>query len=192
MKDEREILTREIILQKLARSAKRSMIGAFIMLVLGALMLGMLHLMSRYASPSSSDLTVIAEIALDLAFVGACVFFFARGALRMHKARRGDFSIVEDFLLEVQDDRFSLREMLLTGSLISPSNYVHVFRFQSGKRAVISSGGNQTNTLDTTARISLPGDRFILVVYNDAPEKIVLLYSTKLYTYSQGNGTPSH
>ena len=41
MKDEREILTREIISQKLKRDAKRSIVGAVLMLIPGALVAGL-------------------------------------------------------------------------------------------------------------------------------------------------------
>lgn len=183
MRDEREVLTREIISQKLIREAKRSMVGSVLMLLLGALALGMLHVMSLYASPSVSSIAVIAEIVLDAIFVGACIFFFVRGALRMSKARHGEFSVVEDSLLDIQEDRFSLWQMLLTGRIFDRSNYVHIFKFQSGKKVVVNSDEYQNTGLDAAAKFSLPGDTFFLVFYKDSPEKIVLLYSSKIYNY---------
>lgn len=44
MKDEREILTRQIIFKKLIYEAKRSMIGALLICILGLIVFGMMFL----------------------------------------------------------------------------------------------------------------------------------------------------
>ena len=59
MKDERELLTREIIAEKLVWNARRSMVGALMMLVLGGILFGMLAAMRAVASPSESGIVML-------------------------------------------------------------------------------------------------------------------------------------
>lgn len=180
MKDKREILTREIIKQKLIQEAKRSMIGAVLIFALGSLIFGMLHIVVISASRL---VPLVVESILFAIFVIAGVFFFMRGVLHVIKARHGEFSVLEDILSDVKDDRFSIWRMFLTGRIFDQSNYEHIFTFASGKKFVANSSEYKNTSLDATAKFSLLGDTFFLVYYNGAPDKIVLLYSSKLYSY---------
>ena len=178
MKNEREMLTREFVAQKLIRDAKRSMVGSALILILGFLLFGMLRVMSSFISSSVSILAYIFEIV----FAAVCVFFFVRGALKMSKARHGKFSVVEEVLSKVRDERLNIWKMIfLTGRIFSVDNYEHIFEFESGKKFIINSREN--TTLDATAGFSIPKDAFFTVFYNDRPEKIVWIYSSKLYDY---------
>lgn len=181
MKDEREILTREIISQKLKRDAKRSVVGAVLMLIPGALVAGLMHAMTQLASPSPSLLALLAEIVVDAAFVTACAVFFVRGILQLNRVRRGEFSVTEDILLSIEDNRLSFGQMLLTGRLFDRSNYVHDFKFLSGKRFVIGSEQSRNTHLSAAAGFSLPEDAFLLVSFNAFPDKVVWIYSCKIY-----------
>ena len=185
MKDEREILTREYILKKLTRDAQKSMVSALLTLVLGVVMFLILCAMQGMTGPSVSLPFIISEAILTVAFVAVCIFFLARGAQRKGRAMRGEFSVVEDALLEVKEDRPSFWRMLVTGRIFDRSNFIHVFTFQSRKTFVANSGEYQNTSVDTAARYSLPMDTFYLVFYDDAPQKVVWIYSTKIYVYKE-------
>ena len=82
-----------------------------------------------------------------------------------------------------------LARFLLTFPNVFPTNtkawHDHVFKFESGKTFVANSAEYQTTHLDTAAQVSSKGDSYITVFYNDAPDKIILLYSTKMFVYKE-------
>lgn len=184
MRDERQILTREHIYNKLIREAKRSMLGSIMMLVLGSLILGIMSFVFLGAANDNNftALTIL-EMILSAAFVLTCGFFFVRALWRLFKAKHGEFTVFEDTLTEIEDNKFSLWQLFLSGNLFSQANYNHIFKFKSGKKFIANSSEFQNTHIDTAAQISLIGDHFILVYYNDVPEKVIWIYSNKIYNY---------
>lgn len=59
----------------------------------------------------------------------------------------------------------------------------YVFKFQSGKMFIANAEEYKNTRLGMVAEFSLPGDTFFLVHYNGSPDKIILLYISKLYNY---------
>ena len=49
---------------------------------------------------------------------------------------------------------------------------------------MVNCGEVKNSRLDTVAKFSLAGDVFYLVCYADSPEKVVLLYASKIYDYN--------
>jgi len=189
MKDERELLTREIVAEKLAGSAKHSMIGSVLLLILGIVGFGILLLMDSMMNDSIGiSLTVIVDCVLLAACVIVCVCFFARGAKRLIRARRGDFTVIDDVLSDVKEDQLSIGQMILTGRIHDRMNYRHVLYFESGRKFVANSEEYRHTRLEAAVRFSLPGDVFHLVCYNDDPKKIILLFASKIYRYQGSKG----
>jgi len=56
-------------------------------------------------------------------------------------------------------------------------------KFLSGKRFVIGSEQSRNTHLSAAAGFSLPGDAFLLVSFNAFPDKVVWIYSCKIYHY---------
>lgn len=183
MKDEKEVLTRQTIFQKLIRECKRSMVGAVLMLFFGALIFGMQYLLVIGSLPTVPPAVKVIETVFIVGFVGVCAFFFLRAVLRLGKARREEFLVVEDRLENMYDERPNILRMLLTGRISNPSNYDHVFKFESGRKFTVNCGEIRNSRLDTVAKFSLAGDVFYLVCYKNSPEKIVWLYASKIYDY---------
>ncbi len=182
MKDEREILTRQIVYKKMMTKAKSSVIGALIFFFFEALAFGMQIWLVAMAS-SMSTAVVILEGLLAAALVGHFVFLCMRGVIRMGKVQREEFIVVEDRLEDMQEERPNILRMLMTGRISNLSNYDHVFRFESGRKLVVNCGEVQNSRMDAVAKFSLPGDVFYLVCFRDSSEKIVLLFATKIYQY---------
>ncbi len=200
MKDERELLTRELVARKLMRDSGSSVITSILLFFLASLLSGMMYALFS----SLSDL--LAALVVGIPFAAVTIvfaFFVIRDVLQRRKARHGKFSIVEDELVEMHEDRFSIRQTLLYGNriniwhillnkrLFARSSYEHVFQFKSGKRFVANSEAYQNTRLETAAQFSMPGDTFYIVTYEDAPDKIVWLYSTKIYRYQATDRTTS-
>ncbi len=183
MKDEKEVLTRQIIFQKLIRECKRSMVGTVLMLFFGALVFGLQYLLVICSLHTVPMTVKVIEAVFFAGLVGACAFFFLRAVLRLGKERQEEFLIVEDRLKAMRDERPNILRMLLTGRISSSSNYDHVFQFESGRKFVVNCGEVRNSRLDTVAKFSLEGDVFYLVCYKDSPEKIVLLFASKIYDY---------
>ena len=185
-KDEREILTRQNILKKLIYEAKQSMVGSLLMCVLGAVFFGMMYLLLLTPSYVTIKTKLIVGILIALYFI-ACAFFFIRAILRMIKAKRGNFTVVEDMLEEIKDNQFSILQLIMYGGLHTlfgnKSHLKHIFKFKSGKIFVANAEEYKNTKLGTAAEFSLPGDTFFLVFYNDNPNKIILLFNSKTYTY---------
>jgi hypothetical protein len=186
MKDEKEILTQQIVFKKLMYEAKRSVVGCLLMCVLGAVFFGMLSLILLSPSYVTVITKIIVGILSSLYFI-VCAFFFVRALLRMIKAKQGAFTVVEDVLTEIKDNQFSLIQLIIHGGfdalLGNKAHLNHVFHFQSGKIFIANVEQYKNTRLGTAAEFSLPGDNFFLVFYNDSPNKIVLLFSSKIYTY---------
>ena len=127
MKDEKEVLIRQTVYQKLIRECKRSMVGSFLLSLFGALIFGMQYLLVVCSSSSVPLVVHVIEAVAFVGFVGACAFFFLRAVLRLGKARREELLVVEDRLESMYDERPNLLRMLLTGRISSLSNYDHVF-----------------------------------------------------------------
>lgn len=186
MKDERELLTREIIAEKLVWNAKRSMVGALMMLVLGAVLFGMLFAMSAVAPPSESWIGGILEAVTAGLYFAACVFFFVRGMVFHGKAKRGAFTVEEDVLSSVEEDRFSFRRLRFLRTLTDLFDFDYVFRFESGRIFYRTRSEAQRGRIGALADLSMAGDRFYLVTYEGAPQKVVLLYSARLHRLGAG------
>ena len=186
MKDEREILTRQTIFKKLTYEAKRSMIGALLMCILGSIVFGMMSLILLTPSYVTKATKLIAGILMAIFFI-ACAFFFVRALLRMIQAKHGNFTVAEDVLIDIKDNQLSILQLILYGGkhtlFGNKSHLKHVFKFKSGKIFVANAEEYKNTRLETTAEFSLPGDNFYLVFYNDSPNKIILLFSSKTYNY---------
>ena len=186
MKDEREILTRQIILKKLVYEAKRSMVGALLICILGAIVLGMMHLSLLFFHYVSFTTKLISSILSVIYFI-VCAFFFIRAILKMIKAKKGDFTVIEDVLIEINDNQLSIIQLILYGGIYTlfgdRSHLNHVFKFKSGKIFTANAEEYKSTRLGTVAEFSLPGDTFFLVSYNSSPDKIILLFSSKIYNY---------
>lgn len=190
MKDEREILTRQTILKKLLYEAKRSMVGSLLMCILGAIVFGMMCLILLSPSYVTNNSKIIVGSLIAPYFI-ACAFFFIRALLKLFKAKRGEFTVVEDILTEVKDNEFNLIQLIIYGGrhtlLGNKLHLRHVFKFKSGKKFIANAEEYKNTRLSATAEFSLPGDIFFLVSYNDSPNKIILLFSSKVYSYKDEN-----
>ena len=186
MRDERDILTRKIISKKLIYEAKRSMFGTLLICILGAISFGMINLLllsAHYVSP----ITRLAVNLLQLPVYAVCVFFFVRAIINICKTNKGAFTVTEEELVSIKDNEFSLLQLVLYGGrdiiLGNKSHLRHVFEFKSGKKFVANVEEYKNTRLGVAAQFSMPGDTFFIVCYNDAPSKIILLFSSKTYTY---------
>ncbi len=186
MKDERKILTRDIIYQKLLIDAKRTIGMRVLIFILSTLFFGMLYLIALRSGVLAAIIVTGAFFAFETV---SCIFIVVRALLRTIKARRGEFSIIDDSVIEVEDNKLSIYQLLsnvwLHGifGFFPKSNYYHIFKFESGKKFVANREEYRNTHIDTIAQVSLPGDHFFTVFYNDAPEKIILFYSDKIYNY---------
>ena len=185
-KDEREILTRQSVLKKLAYEAKRSMVGSLLMCILGMVFFGMMCLILLSLPYVTTRTKIILGLLLVPYFI-ACAFFFVRALLILFKAKRGEFTVVEDILTEVKDNQFNLIQLIMYGGrhtlLGNKAHLRHVFQFESGKTFIANAEEYKNTRLGTAAQFSSPGDIFFLVFYNDSPNKIILLFSSKIYYY---------
>lgn len=185
-KDEREIITRQAILNKLVYEAKRSMVGSLLMCGLGFVIFGMISLI-LLMPPYVTIVTKLIVGILVALYLIACAFSFIRALLRMIKAKRGDFTIVEDVLAEINDNQLSILQLIMYGGkhtlFGNKAHLNHVFKFKSGKMFIANTEEYKNTRLGTAAEFSLPGDTFFLVFYNDNPNKIFLLFSSKIYAY---------
>ena len=196
MRDEREILTRQIISKKLIYEAKRSMVGALFISILCALVFGMFNLLLLSAH-HVSPITRLAVNLLQLPVYAVCVFFFVRAIINICKTNRGAFNVTEEELVSVKDNEFSLLSLLSLLQLVfcggldiifgNKSHLRHVFEFKSGKKFVANVEEYKNTRLGVAAQFSMPGDTFFIVCYNDAPSKIILLFSSKTYTYKDND-----
>lgn len=186
MKDEREILTRQTVLKKLVYEAKRSMIGSLSTCILGAIVLGMMSLLLLSSSSASQGIKLIVGLINALFYI-TCAFFFVRALLKLIKAKHGDFTVVEDVLKEIKDNHLSIIQLLIYGGTHTlfgnKSHLNHIFQFESGKTFIANVEEYKNTRLGAAAEFSLPGDSFFTVFFNDSPNKIILLFSSKTYTY---------
>ena len=168
--------------------AKRSMIGSLLMCIAGAILWGMLSLMLLGASHTTATARIILGGFFSIWFI-ACAFFFVRALFKMLKAKRGEFTVVEDVLTEIKDNQLSLMQLIIYGGrhtlFGNKAHLNHIFHFQSGKIFIANVEEYKNTRLGATAEFSLPGDSFYLAFYNDSPNKIVLLFSSKTYSYKE-------
>ncbi len=185
MRDEREILTRDRIRKKLIRECKGSILLRIVILFIGCILFGLMSLLLF----TYSWIDILLIVAWG-AFVIAELLVILRDILRISKATRGDFTVVEETLSEVELYELNFWRTLIglfsrkSGSVFFyKGNYEHIFKFQNGKKFVANYGENQDSHLDIAAQMATHGDKFITVFYNDKPEKIILLYNDKAYNY---------
>ena len=191
MKDEKEILTRDSIQKKLIHEAKRAIIGPALLLLLGAFVYGIMFL--ALIAPSWDSKLFLIFIAVPFAILAIILIIrMIKGFAQLGKARRGEFSIVEDRLTRMEDHKFRFWRFLLRFDLRAPvmsfirkPYYEHVFHFASGKQFVIDAYEYENTHIGTVAQFSQTGDELILVSYDDAPEKIIMLFSPKIYNYKK-------
>ena len=183
MKDEREILTRDIIQQKLIREDKRAIIGPVLIFLLGFLVLGLPGLLFLRMSLIFS--TVFAVAFIILAYV--CLFQINRGNKQLGNARCGDFLITEERLTKIEDYKLSIWQTILRFNIqfpiITKDYYNHIFEFESGKKFVVNAGEYKDTHIGAVAQFSQVGEELIVVSYVDSPEKIIMLFSPKIYNY---------
>ena len=189
MHDNRENLTRDIIQQKLIREAKRPIIGATLLLVPVSIVLGLTYLLVGYSTSPNSFPSIFLLVAL-LGFAIICGIDMIRGAIHLGKARRGEFTITEESLTKIEDFKFSFWQFFLRfdirfpiTSLIHRPYFNHVFEFESGKKFIVNAAEYKETHVNTVAQISHIGDKLIVVSYNNAPDKIIMIFSSKIYNY---------
>ena len=187
MKDERTIITYASVQKKLFREATRSIVGSASILIMGGIFFLMLYLIADSALPKPFAPLIVGIPAAILLIV--CLFGGIKGLVQLLRAQGGNFTVLEDELRTMESNKFSLARFLLTFPNVFPTNtkawHDHVFIFESGKTFVANSAEYQTTHLDTAAQVSSKGDSYITVFYNDAPDKIILLYSTKMFVYKE-------
>lgn len=185
MKDEREILTRQSIQKKLIYEAQRSWVASLLMCFLGAIVYGFMFLLSHEIFAAKLIVCIFAALNFIV-----CAFFFVRAISRMIRAKHGNFTIVEDVLTEIKDNEFSMIQFLLYGGWHSflgnnKSHLKHVFKFQSGKIFIANVEEYKHTRLHSAAEFSLAGDVFYLVFYNNSPNKIILLFTSKTHVLKE-------
>jgi len=199
--DEREVLTRKRIAEQLVREVKSSIMNSAIVCGAGALLLTLLcrAFIMGWESKAPGGLAWLAVVPFLIGFV----FSLVRSLSQLGKIRRGEFVVAEDILLDVQADQlnrrraffsgdYSIWNRLLSGRVYSQDCYEHIFYFESGRRFVANAAAYRGTRLEAVADFSMAGDAFFLVTYADAPQKIVLLYSAKIYRYQENEQTPSY
>lgn len=186
MKDEREILTRDIVQQKLIYEAKRFIIGPLLIWLLGFIVMGLPSLLLIKMDPSLSALAFVFSFAfIGLTFI--CLFKIKRGSKQLGAAKCGNFVITQERLTKMEDYKLSIWQTLLRFDISFPiitKDYCnHIFEFESGKKFVVNAGEYKDTHIGTVAQFSQVGDELIVVSYINAPEKIVMLFSPKIYNY---------
>ena len=189
MKDTREILTRDILQQKLIQEAKHLIIGATLLLVPISIILGLTYLVVCYSTSPNS----FPSIFLLVAIIGAAIIFgidIIRGAIRLCKARQGEFTIVEENLIKMEAFKFSFWQLFLRFdfrfpilSLIHRPYFNHIFEFESGRKYIVNADEYKDAHVNTAAQISQVGDKLLVVSYNDNPRKVIRIFSSKIYHY---------
>ena len=192
MKDKREILTRQTVFQKLTREGKRSMVNALVMFLLYGIIFGIFGFICAIGLPDQWGIfKILLPLIIVMPILISCVFSFVRALLRMNKANRGEFTVVEDTLTEIRDNEYSVLQFILYGGIRTlfgnKAHLRHTFRFESGKIFIVNPQYYKNSNLETAAEYSIPGDRFVIVCYNSSPDKIVLLFSSKTYTYKDNH-----
>ena len=189
MKDTREILTRDILQQKLIQEAKHLIIGATLLLVPISIILGLTYLVVCYSTSPNS----FPSIFLLVAIIGAAIIFgidIIRGAIRLCKARQGEFTIVEENLIKMEAFKFSFWQLFLRFdlrfpilSLIHRPYFNHIFEFESGRKYIVNADEYKDAHVNTAAQISQVGDTLLVFSYNDNPRKVIRIFSSKIYHY---------
>ena len=189
MKDNREILTRDILQQKLIQEAKHLIIGTTLLLVPISILLGLTYLVVCYSTSPNS----FPSIFLLVAIIGAAIIFgidIIRGAIRLCKARQGEFTIVEENLIKMEAFKFSFWQLFLRFdlrfpilSLIHRPYFNHIFEFESGRKYIVNADEYKDAHVNTAAQISQVGDTLLVVSYNDNPRKVIRIFSSKIYHY---------
>ena len=189
MKDTREILTRDILQQKLIQEAKRLIIGATLLLVPISIILGLTYLVVCFSTSPNSFLSIFLLVSI----IGAAIIFgidIIRGAIRLCKARQGEFTIVEENLIKMEAFKFSFWQLFLRFdlrfpilSLIHRPYFNHIFEFESGRKYIVNADEYKDAHVNTAAQISQVGDTLLVVSYNDNPRKIIRIFSSKIYHY---------
>ena len=189
MKDNREILNRDIIQQKLIQEAKHLIIGATLLLVPISIILGLTYLVVCYSTSPNSFLSIFLLVSI----IGAAIIFgidIIRGAIRLCKARQGEFTIVEENLIKMEAFKFSFWQLFLRFdlrfpilSLIHRPYFNHIFEFESGRKYIVNADEYKDAHVNTAAQISQVGDKLLVVSYNDNPRKVIRIFSSKIYHY---------
>ena len=189
MKDEREILTRDIIQQKLIYEAKHLIIGATLLLIPISIAFGLLYLLACVTTSPNSFLSIFLLVAI----IGAAIIFgidIIRGAIRLCKAHQGEFTIVEENLIKMEAFKFSFWQLFLRFdfwfpilSLIHRPYFNHIFEFESGRKYIVNADEYKDAHVNTAAQISQVGDTLLVVSYNYNPRKVIRIFSSKIYHY---------
>lgn len=185
-KDEREILTRQTITKKLTYEAKRTMVGSLMICILAAVLFGMLNIMWFGFSDVPAAVRIIINLLQAPVYL-ACAFFFVRGVINICKINKGDFTVIKDVLTEIEDNQFNLKQLILYGGFDilfgSKAHLRHVFKFKSSKVFIANAEEYKNTSVGTAAEFSSAGDSFFLVFYNDSPNRVVLIFNSKIYNY---------
>lgn len=188
MEDERKVLTKDIVREKLVREAKRAIIGPTFIFLLGFIVLGLPGILLVKTMPSLSLFGAVLGFAFcGLAFV--CAFKIKRGSKLFGEAGCGDFVIAEERLAKIDDHKLSVWQALLRFDIrfpiITKDYYEHIFEFESGKKFVVNAGEYKDTHIGAVAQFSQIGDVLLVVSGADAPEKIIMLFSPKIYKYQE-------
>lgn len=182
MKDEKELLTRKTVFEKLVRDSKRFIISVLIQLAVYLLFCGIAYL-SLTAIFSGAYIVAIVIECLLLVPAIEFLYLIIRELLRIKRATDGEFTISEDCLQKVETAKPNLWRIFLRGRLLSKINFDHVFEFRSGKKFVANCAEHRNTRINAAASFSAPGDLFYVVCFNNSPNTIVWIYSAQTHKY---------
>ncbi len=177
-RDKRELLSENFLREKLEKRAKDYFLIAVVYCPLMLLPLTLLYFLLRWLFYQMGVGMLVPNLALaaSIMVLAYSSVVALRDTCRQRKAlQNGAFSVIEDKLE-------SIRHVPTSHARRSRHrSYNDEFHFESGKIYTINSDAIRGTRLHSAIEFSSKGDPFYLVVYDDRPDKPVLMYSARSY-----------
>ena len=185
-KDEREVLTKDRIKADLLQDLKAEKVGCIGWSILAMFVLGLLFAFACMVADNSvwNGITVaiwILSLAVSLLVIITWIFIIRRVLFADRILKNEDFYIVEDQLVRISEDEIPTVSRF---GFAQPGTRFAGYGSRLADALYFSTYG-KVFVRKQVSRYSVCGDRFYLVVYNDAKKEIIKLYSSKIYRFAE-------
>ena len=186
-KDQREILTKESIKKEFFKKDKTENIILAIFIPVVVILFVMLILLINTRA-SYMWLFGLFAILFDLVLVVGVICGIYVTVKQSQIIKNGDFSIIEDELIDIKEDVIDVPEFLFNTSSYN-SALKDVFYFAKFGKVKIKREmcGRDPFAYKRMRNYSSRGDIFYILVYNNKKNKVRRIYNSKLYRWEGDN-----
>ena len=189
--DEREVITAERVKADLVSDAKGELLDAALGLLIPCFMCAlMLFVLGNVGRDLLVDIICLPLTAAVFFILACCIVRIITLVRELRLVKNGGFKIVTDTVKSVSEDEFMEREGLIRAvTTVGYRDNGRLFSYRRGRvrieDAFYFSSYGRVRAYRNVSQYTMAGDKFYLAVYPKYSDKVMLMYSSRIYRFDK-------